>query len=298
MLCGSQPPNPLTDNRLREDIVKELDQRARSDTDQHGRRVRPSRSDLWELQVRLLDEAVAALDHRRIHLAPAVLAWHTSRRKMLRPSRRSPYGKDTVTARLVLRIGSATNSVAHLGKSSVQRYSSAAPFDCGKTPLIPNTRKFAVKILDLFGITVAASAGLCGAALAFSPGAAAAPLPTGGPTCTEQMAGLGAPVANAAPSVPAVLPGPPVVPAGAPAPAGVPAGAPVPAGVPVAPAGPPLLQQAGSGKGVPTNPGSALTSGPVVLPGPPPVPTPLPPVPVADATLAAATAPLPPCCNP
>jgi hypothetical protein len=287
MLCGSQPLNPLTDNRIREDIVKELDQRARSDTDQHGRRVRPSRSDLWELQVRLHDEAVAALDHRRIHLAPAVLAWHTSRRKMLRPSRRSPYGKDAVTARLVLRIGSATNSVAHLGKFSVQRYSSAAPFDCGKTPLIPNTRKFAVKILDLFGITVAASAGLCGAALALSPGAAAAPLPTGGPTCTEQMAGLGAPVANAARSVPAVLPGPPVVPAGAPVPAGV-------------PAGPPLLQQAGSGKGVPTNPGSALTSGPVVLPGPPPVPTPLPPVPVAvaGATLAAATGPLPPCCNP
>jgi hypothetical protein len=28
MLCGYQPPNPLTDNRLREDIVKELDQRA------------------------------------------------------------------------------------------------------------------------------------------------------------------------------------------------------------------------------------------------------------------------------
>lgn len=77
MLRGSQPPNPLTDNRLREDIVKELDRRARSDTDQHNRRVRPSRSDLWELRVRLLDEAVAALDHRRIHLAPAVLAWHT-----------------------------------------------------------------------------------------------------------------------------------------------------------------------------------------------------------------------------
>jgi hypothetical protein len=159
-----------------------------------------------------------------------------------------------------------------------------------------------LKILDLFGITLAASAGLCGAALAFSPGAAAAPLPTGGPTCMEQVAGLGAPVAVAAPPVPAVLPGPPVVPAGAPVPAGVPAGAPVaagaPAGAPVAPAGPPLLQQAGAGKGVPTDPGSALTSGPVVLPGPPPVPTPLPPVPVAGATLAAAPGPLPSCCSP
>jgi len=132
-----------------------------------------------------------------------------------------------------------------------------------------------VKIFDLFGITVASSAGLCGAALAFSPGAAAAPQPTGGPTCIEQMAGLGAPVA--APPVPAVLPGPPVVagappgavpagapvpdgvpvpaglPYGAPVPAGVPAGAPVAAGAPatalVAPAAP-LLQQAGTGKGV------------------------------------------------
>jgi hypothetical protein len=157
-----------------------------------------------------------------------------------------------------------------------------------------------LKIVDLFGITVTAGAGLCGAALAFSPGAAAAPLPTGGPTCTEQMAALGAPVANAAPPVPAVLPGPPVV-AGAP-PGAVPAGAPiaagVPAGAPVAPAGSPLLQQAGTGKGVPTNPGPALSAFPVILPGPPPVPTPVSPVPVAEPTLVAATGPLPPCCNP
>jgi hypothetical protein len=157
-----------------------------------------------------------------------------------------------------------------------------------------------LKIVDLFGITVTAGAGLCGAALAFSPGAAAAPLPTGGPTCTEQMAALGAPVANAAPPVPAVLPGPPVV-AGAP-PGAVPAGAHiaagVPAGAPVAPAGSPLLQQAGTGKGVPTNPGPALSAFPVILPGPPPVPTPVSPVPVAEPTLVAATGPLPPCCNP
>src|ERR1700691_815231 len=83
--------------------------------------------------------------------------------------------------------------------------------------------EFALKILDLFGITVAASAGLCGAALAFSPGAAAVPPRAGAPTCMEQVASLGAPL------VPAVLPGPPVV-AGAPAGA-VPAGAPVPAGL-------------------------------------------------------------------
>ncbi len=249
---------------------------------------------------------------------------------MSKPSRRSSFGKDAVTARLVLRIGSATNSVARLGNFSGQRYSSAAPFNCGNTPLSPNIREFALKIFDLFGITVAASAGLCGAALAFSPGAAAAPPPTGGPTCMGQMAGLGAPATGAAPLVPAVLPGPPVVagappgavPAGAPVPAGVPAGAPVaagvpagapvaagvpagapvaagvPAGAPVPAAGSPLLQQAGAGKGVPTNPGLALMAGPVVLPGPPPVPTPLSPVPVAGPTLAAATGPLPPCCNP
>jgi hypothetical protein len=215
---------------------------------------------------------------------------------MSKPFRRSSFGKDAVTVRLVLRIGSATNSVARLGKFSGQRYSSAAPFDCGNPLLNPNTGEFALKILNLFGITVAASGGLCGAALAFSPGAAAAPLPTGGPTCMEQTAGLGAPL------IPAVLPGPPVVAARAPVPAGVPAGAPVaadvPAGAPVAPAGSPLPQQAGAGKGVPTNPGPALMAGPVVLPGPPPVPTPLSPVPVAGPTLAAATGPLPPCCNP
>ena len=128
------------------------------------------------------------------------------------------------------------------------------------------------------------------------------------------MAGLGAPVA--APPVPAVLPGPPVVagtppgavPAGAPVPAGVPDGLPVPAGLPygapvpagvpagapvaagapatapVAPAAP-LLQQAGTGQGVATNPGPELTAGPVVLPGPPPVPTPPSPAPVAHPML-------------
>jgi len=158
-----------------------------------------------------------------------------------------------------------------------------------------------VKNFDLFGITVAASAGLCGAALAFSPGAAAAPLPTGGPTCLQEMAGV------AAPPVPAVLPGPPVVagvppgavPAGAPVLAGAPAGAPVPAGAPAgAPplaAAAPLLGQSGAGKGVPTNPGPALMAGPVVLPGPPLAPTPPSPMPVARPTLVSATAP---CCNP
>jgi hypothetical protein len=165
-----------------------------------------------------------------------------------------------------------------------------------------------LKIFDLFGVTVTASAGLFLAAMAFSPGAAAAPLSTGGgPTCVNQVAGLAAPG-------PVVLPGPPVgaggapvpagapVGAGAPAAAGAPAGAPVaagaPAGAPVAPAAAPVLPRAGSGKGVPTNPDPALTAGPVVLPGPAPVPTSLSPAPVAGPTLVTAIAPLIPCCNP
>jgi len=226
-------------------------------------------------------------------------------------------------------IGSTTNSVARLGKVSGRRYSSAAPFDLGTAPPNPNTGEFALKIVDLSGITIAASAGLCGAALAFSPSTAAAPLPMGGPSCMQQMAG-------AAPPVPVVLPGPPIaagavpagvpLPAGAPVPAPVPAGAPVPAAAPVpadlpagapllagvpagapavagvpgvVPAAPaaPLLQQAG-GKGAPTNPGPALTNMPVVLPGPPQAPAPPSPAPAARPTLVSAFGPVPPCCNP
>ena len=151
-----------------------------------------------------------------------------------------------------------------------------------------------MKIFDLFGITVAATAGLWGAALAFSPGAAAFPLPTGGgPTCVGQMAGLAAPG-------PVVLPGPPVGAGGAPVPAGAPvgSGAPVGAGAPVAPAAAPVLPQAGSGKGVPTNPDPSLTAGPVVLPGPAPVPAPVSPAPVAGQTLVSAIERLLPCGNP
>jgi hypothetical protein len=238
------------------------------------------------------------------------------------------FGKDAITTLLMFGIGCATNSVAGLGKFSVQRYSSAAPFDCGITPLNPEYNGACVKNFDLFGIEVAVSAGLCGAVLAFSPGAAAAPLPAGGPTCLEEMAGVAAPMANSAPPVLAVLPGPPAaagaplgaVPAGAPVLAGAPAGAPVaagaPAGAPVAAGAPagasmpgavpagapppvaaaPVPKQSGAGKGVPTGP--ALSAGPVVLPGPPPVPTPPSPVPVARPTLVSAAAPLPPCCNP
>src|SRR6202023_3444102 len=116
------------------------------------------------------------------------------------------------------------------------------PFDCGNTSLSTNTWESPLKIFDLCSTTVLASAGLCGAALAFGPSAAAAPLPTGGPACLqqesglaaapiEQMSGSAAPVAAGGAAggpaciaqmsglaAPVVLPGPPV--AAAPVPAG------------------------------------------------------------------------------
>jgi hypothetical protein len=164
-----------------------------------------------------------------------------------------------------------------------------------------------VKILDLFGFTLAASAGACVAAVALSPAAASAPLPKGGPTCVEQMSGLAGPVAAGAP-VPMALPGPlpaaggapvvpgaPVLPAApmvpaAPVPAGAPAGAAAPAAAPMVADGAPLLQMAGAGKGARTDPGPGLTAFPVILPGPPPPPP--APAPVTEATLTSATAPM------
>jgi hypothetical protein len=149
---------------------------------------------------------------------------------------------------------------------------------------------------DRFGIKVVAGLGLCGAALALSPDAAAAPLKTGGYACMQGTAGaVGAPAVGApavagaaAPCVPAApiadmaggAPyGAPVigpVPAGAPIPAGapVPAGAGAPAPLPF-PAGAPVIALGGApvpgavltdtagvagGKGAPVGP--VPTSGP------------------------------------
>ena len=130
-------------------------------------------------------------------------------------------------------------------------------------------------IFGRFNIKVVASAGLCGAAIALSPEAAAGPLITGGYACIQGTAGDAAPpVAAGGPlaadvcgpasgsladmaGVPLALPGPVVAPA--------PVGAPVLAGAP-------LSQMAGSygGKGEPTRPAPA--GGPLpgqpVLPGP------------------------------
>ncbi|WP_082929792.1 hypothetical protein [Mycobacterium sp. 1164966.3] len=131
-----------------------------------------------------------------------------------------------------------------------------------------------LNILARFNITIAVGAGLCGAAMAFGPDAAATPLPMGGPTCLEQMAGAAAPVAAPAPMA---LPGPHVV-AAPPLPLDVPAPlAPAGAGAAApAPAAAPLETMAGAvpraGKGVPTAP-AAPVSAPVVLPGPLPAPT-------------------------
>ena len=142
--------------------------------------------------------------------------------------------------------------------------------------------------LDRVNRTVAAAGvGLCAAALALSPTAAA-----GGYECVETSAGAAPGAAAAAPcaplaapvnemaGVPMALPGPvPVVPV-APVPLGapVPVGAPVPiapvaAPVPVAaplPVGAPLVEMAGTGKGDfvgPPAPGAPAPGQPI-LPGP------------------------------
>lgn len=138
---------------------------------------------------------------------------------------------------------------------------------------------------ERFNIKVVAGAGLCGAAIALSPDAAAAPLITGGYACTHQQAGdvpaavgglegaggagaaggpilaaggpaadvctTGAPLTDMS-GVPLVVPGPVVapVPAGVPlaVPGPLPLGAPLGAPLPVAPvvpAGAPLIALGG-----------------------------------------------------
>ena len=116
-------------------------------------------------------------------------------------------------------------------------------------------------IFDRFNITVVAGAGLCGAAMAFSAHATAAPLPTGGYACMQGQAGeaapplaggpgaagaAGAPVTACTTSAslsdmaggPLAVPGPiPVVPVGAPP---VPVAPPLPFGAPPVPVAPPL----------------------------------------------------------
>lgn len=134
-----------------------------------------------------------------------------------------------------------------------------------------------------FGL-VGAVAGLCGIAIALSPGAAAIPLKTGGEACIQTSAG-GAPMAGCVPAaapladmagVPMALPGP--IPAAPPIPVvpAVPLAPPVPVvpAVPVVavPAGAPYVEMAGGfgGKGDPIEPprDGAPANGQPILPGP------------------------------
>jgi hypothetical protein len=148
-------------------------------------------------------------------------------------------------------------------------------------------------IFDRFNITVVASAGLCGAAIALSQAAAAAPLITGGYACIQASAGdtapsvaatgpvadggcgpASAPLADMA-GIPLTLPGPVPVgaPLGAPVPVGAPLGAPVPVGAPLGapvPVGVIDVAAGYGGKGAPTGPppAGAPVPGQPVLPGP------------------------------
>ena len=153
-------------------------------------------------------------------------------------------------------------------------------------------------IFDRLCIKVIAGVGLCGAAMALSPDAAATPLKTGGYSCVQGIAGETAPAAVAGGPVVAPVCVPPApagaalssaagpavaapVPAGAPAgagapapvgaPVGLPVGAPVIAGAP-APGGALLTGVGGlAGKDAPTS--TTPTGGPApgqpILPGPP-----------------------------
>ena len=143
-------------------------------------------------------------------------------------------------------------------------------------------------IFGRFNVKVVASAGLCGAAIALGPHAAAAPLITGGHACIQGMAGESGPPAAAA-GGPLAAAGGPLAAAGGP----VAAGGPLPAtGGPVAAGGPlgadvcssasaPLTGMAG---GVPL-----AAPGPVVAPVGAPVPAGAPvgaPVPVGAPLIA------------
>jgi hypothetical protein len=153
-------------------------------------------------------------------------------------------------------------------------------------------------IFDRFSIRlVAAGAGLCGAALVFSPDVTAAPLITGGGyACVEGAAGqaggapVAAPCAPAAASVadmagvPMALPGP--IPAAPPVPVvpALPLAPPVPV-VPVVPAGAPVAAPVAGGAPIDMANGYAGKGDPI-LPAPPGAPMngqPIPPGPANPA---------------
>src|ERR1700739_3581428 len=103
-------------------------------------------------------------------------------------------------------------------------------------------------VFDRFNITVGAIAGLCGAAMALSPDAAATPLKTGGHACVQGMSGETAALAGAE-GLPA---------AGGPGAAG---GLPA-AGGPAAAGGLPAAGGPGAGGGLPAAGGPGAGGGP------------------------------------
>src|SRR5580693_3662172 len=126
-------------------------------------------------------------------------------------------------------------------------------------------------IFDRLGIKVIAGVGLCGAAMALSPDAAAMSLKTGGYSCVQGIAGETAPAAVAGGPAGAPVPAGAGAPVPVGAPVGLPVGAPVIAGAP-APGGALLTGVGGlAGKDAPT--GATPTGGPApgqpILPGPP-----------------------------
>jgi hypothetical protein len=238
------------------------------------------------------------------HCAGLVSRRRPARRHEAKPFCKSPFEKATVTTRLVRSIDSAT-------KNSCSRQEFGAPI---RFPLVDycggngeNERSWALPMKCRFAVAVAAGAGVCGAALLFSPGAGANPLhplPTGGPGCFEQQAAFGAaaapvvlpgPAAGAAPLAPIVPPVPPVPPVVPPVPLApvVPvAGA---GAAPIADAGAPITMAAGTGKGAPTGAASKAAE-PVVVPGPPPAPVAAEPAPAPiPAVLAGVATAVPPC---
>lgn len=125
-------------------------------------------------------------------------------------------------------------------------------------------------IVDRFNIKVVAGAGLCGAAIALSPDAAAAPLITGGQACIEGKSGELAPAAGGpAAGVGAVAGGAPTA-GGAGTVAG---GAPAAGGAGTVAAGTP-----GAG-GICAAPMTDMSGVPMAVPGPLPVGAPVPIVP-------------------
>jgi hypothetical protein len=141
--------------------------------------------------------------------------------------------------------------------ASVRLGGPAAPDDYGKQLSLNKGELTLMAIVDRFNIKVVAGAGLCGAAIALSPDAAAAPLITGGQACIEGQSGELAPAA-----------GGPAAGAGA-----VAGGAPAAGGAGTVAAGTP-----GAG-GICAAPMTDMSGVPMAVPGPLPVGAPVPIVP-------------------